>query len=93
MMNDSRFPGDQATPRMEFGGGQVSTRGSDALAGPLSCRRARAVRGFLQRHGVEAARLQLGGLDARQTRRGGQPLDRANRCVEVRRLALREETP
>lgn len=67
--------------------GHTDARGSDALNVPLSCRRALAVRAFLQARGVDAERLQAEGFGARMPLAGAAPLDAANRRVEVRRLA------
>jgi outer membrane protein OmpA-like peptidoglycan-associated protein len=73
--------------------GHTDARGGDAINVPLSCARAQAVRDYLQQHGVDAARLQAEGFGARLPLAGRQPLDGANRRVEVRRLAPQKATP
>ena len=73
--------------------GHTDASGSDALNVPLSCARAQAVREYLQRRGVDSARLRAEGFGARLPLAGTAPRAGANRRVEVRRLAPQREVP
>jgi outer membrane protein OmpA-like peptidoglycan-associated protein len=73
--------------------GHTDARGSDAINVPLSCARAQAVRAYLEQRGIEPERLRAEGFGARLPLAGRQPLDGANRRVEIRRLASQKATP
>jgi outer membrane protein OmpA-like peptidoglycan-associated protein len=73
--------------------GHTDASGSDAINVPLSCERAKAVRDHLVSLGVDARRLVAVGFGARRRLAGTQPLDAANRRVEIRRLMPRTEKP
>lgn len=72
--------------------GHTDSSGSDAVNNPLSLDRAEAVRDYLSRHGVPAARIQVEGRGEREpVADNGSPDGRAqNRRVEI---FLREPQP